>query len=101
MAARDREWLIPEARGQHLAGWALRGVVAFAFEELAIPRLHLFVEPWNTASARTAEFAGFAREALLRGWERIGHQQHDAYSFVLLRDEWTNPGLTVRPGVVE
>ena len=37
---------------------------------LAIPRLHLFVEPWNAASARTAEAAGFDREATLRGWER-------------------------------
>jgi RimJ/RimL family protein N-acetyltransferase len=82
-------WLTDAARGRKLAGWALRGVVAFAFEELAIPRLHLFVEPWNTASLRTAEFAGFTREGLLRGWERISGTQHDAYSYVLLGQEWT------------
>jgi RimJ/RimL family protein N-acetyltransferase len=81
-------WLVPSARGRKLAGWALRAAVDFCFSELSIPRLHLFVEPWNTASQRTAEFAGFTREALLRGWERIGDEQHDAYSYALLREEW-------------
>ena len=82
-------WLTPSARGAHLAGWALRGVVAFAFETLAIPRLHLFVEPWNVASQRTAEAAGFVREALLRGWERVDDSQRDAFSYALLRQEWS------------
>jgi [ribosomal protein S5]-alanine N-acetyltransferase len=80
-------WIASSARGQRWAGWALRGVVTFAFEALAIPRLHLFIEPWNIASQRTAEFAGFTREALLRGWERIDGAQHDAYAYVLLRQE--------------
>jgi len=82
-------WMAPSARGRQFAGWALRGVVSFAFEVLAIPRLHLFIEPWNIASQRTAAFAGFAQEALLRGWERIDHEQHDAFSYVLLRQEWS------------
>jgi RimJ/RimL family protein N-acetyltransferase len=80
-------WMVSSARGQRWAGWALRGVVTFAFEVLAIPRLHLFIEPWNIASQRTAEFAGFRREALLHGWERIDSAQHDAYAYVLLRHE--------------
>jgi [ribosomal protein S5]-alanine N-acetyltransferase len=84
-------WIVPSARGRKSAGWALRGVVTFAFDVLAIPRLHLFVEPWNIASQRTAEFAGFRREALLRGWERIDHEQHDAYSYVLLRETRSPP----------
>jgi ribosomal-protein-alanine N-acetyltransferase len=85
-------WLVPSARGKHLAGWALRGLVTFAFETLAIPRLHLFVEPWNLASQRTAEAAGFAREALLHGWERIDGAQHDVFSYALLRQDW-EPGV--------
>lgn len=83
-------WVAPP-RGRHLAGWGLRGVVAFAFEVLAIPRLHLFIEPWNVASLRTAVFAGFCREALLRGWERMDHEQHDVYCYALLRREWRPP----------
>ena len=80
-------WVAPDARGKNKAGWALRGVVTFAFDVLAIPRLHLFVEPWNIASQRTAEFAGFTREALLLGWERIDHAQRDVYSYARLREE--------------
>jgi [ribosomal protein S5]-alanine N-acetyltransferase len=82
-------WVAPSARGRKLAGWALRGVVSFAFQTLGIPRLHLFVEPWNTASQRTAEFAGFACEGLLRGWERIDGAQRDVYCYALLQHEWT------------
>jgi [ribosomal protein S5]-alanine N-acetyltransferase len=81
-------WVAPSARGHNYAGWALRGVVTFAFAVLAIPRLHLFVEPWNVASRRTAEFAGFTQEALLRGWERIDDVQRDVYSYALLRQSW-------------
>jgi RimJ/RimL family protein N-acetyltransferase len=64
-------------------------VVTFAFEVLAIPRLQLFIEPWNVASQATAEFAGFVQEALLHGWVRINHEQHDAYAYSLLRQKWT------------
>lgn len=81
-------WLLTTARGRGLAGHALRALTAFAFDELAIPRVHLFVEPWNVASARTAASAGFRREATLRGWERIEGEQHDADCFALLHSEW-------------
>jgi [ribosomal protein S5]-alanine N-acetyltransferase len=82
-------WLVAGARGRGLASRALEAVVVFAFEEMAIPRLHLFVEPWNVASARTAEAAGFTREATLRGWERIDGAQRDADCFALLHEEWS------------
>ncbi len=85
-------WVVAGARGRGMAGHALRAVVEFAFGELAIPRLHLFVEPWNTASARTAQAGGFGREATLRGWERIDGEQRDADCFALLRDEWVRLG---------
>jgi ribosomal-protein-alanine N-acetyltransferase len=81
-------WLVAGARGNGLAANALRAVVSFAFDALHIPRLHLFVEPWNVASARTAEAAGFQREATLRGWERIDGEQHDADCFALLHARW-------------
>ncbi len=83
-------WLVAGAHGQGLAAAALRGVVSFAFGTLSIPRLHLFVEPWNIASARTAEAAGFGREAILREWERIDGAQHDADCFALLYSEWAS-----------
>lgn len=85
-------WVVAEARGRGLAAHALRAVVQFAFGELVIPRLHLFVEPWNVASARTAEAAGFYREATLRGWERIDSEQRDADCFALLYGDWVQFG---------
>ena len=83
-------WLVTDARGEGFAASALRAVVSFAFGELSIPRLHLFVEPWNVASARTAEAVGFSREATLRGWERIDGEQRDADCFALLLSEWAS-----------
>jgi RimJ/RimL family protein N-acetyltransferase len=85
-------WLVAGARGHHLAARALEAIVSFAFAELAIPRLHLFVEPWNVASARTAEAAGFTHEATLRGWERIDGDQRDADCYALLHTEWALGG---------
>jgi ribosomal-protein-alanine N-acetyltransferase len=84
-------WLVESARGAGAAGWALRGLVAFAFDGLAIPRLQLYIEPWNEASVRTAVSAGFAHEAHLRGWERIDGEQHDVDCYSLLRAEWNAP----------
>jgi ribosomal-protein-alanine N-acetyltransferase len=84
-------WLVADARGQRMATHALRAIVAFAFGTLSVPRLHLFVEPWNVASAKTAEAAGFAREATLRGWERIDGEQHDADCYAFLYADWFRP----------
>ncbi len=81
-------WLVDTARGRGLAAHALEAVTTFAFGDLGIPRLHLFVEPWNVASARTALSVGFCHEATLRGWERIDGTQHDCDCFALLRQEW-------------
>ncbi|HVT41616.1 MAG TPA: GNAT family N-acetyltransferase [Acidimicrobiales bacterium] len=81
-------WLVPSARGSGLAARALTAIAAFAFDEFAVPRLHLFVEPWNVASARTALAVGFRREATLRGWERIDGTQHDADCFAFLYEDW-------------
>jgi RimJ/RimL family protein N-acetyltransferase len=81
-------WVVESARGKRLAAHALQAVVTFAFDELAIPRLHLFLEPWNVPSARTATAAGFRREATLRGWERVRGAQRDADCYALLHEEW-------------
>jgi [ribosomal protein S5]-alanine N-acetyltransferase len=85
-------WVVPSARGRHTAGLALRAAATYAFEVLAIPRLQLFIEPWNAASLRTAEYGGFVQEAFLHGWERIGGTQHDAYCYALLQQDWNAQG---------
>jgi RimJ/RimL family protein N-acetyltransferase len=41
----------------------------------------LYVEPWNVASIRTAEGAGFQREGLLRSWQEVGGVRKDMYMY--------------------
>lgn len=48
-------------------------------------RLQLFVEPWNVASIRTAERAGFEREGLLRSWREVAGKRRDFLCFSRIR----------------
>ncbi|MGW8887110.1 GNAT family N-acetyltransferase [Streptomyces sp. NPDC055749] len=80
-------WLTAQDRGQGVAGAALRTVTTWALHDLLIPRVQLLVEPWNTASVRTAEQAGFRREGLLRSWQPIGDRRRDILMYAALNDE--------------
>ncbi|MFF8280156.1 GNAT family N-acetyltransferase [Streptomyces lateritius] len=70
-------WIAAPHRGEGAAGAALSAVSEWALGTLAVPRLQLLVEPWNTASARTAERAGFEREGVLRAWQEVGGERRD------------------------
>jgi RimJ/RimL family protein N-acetyltransferase len=74
-------WVAGSARGRRAASHAVRAIVGWAHEELKIPRLELYVEPWNVASIRTAEGAGFQREGLLRSWQEVGGVRKDMYMY--------------------
>jgi RimJ/RimL family protein N-acetyltransferase len=78
-------WVARSARGRGAAAAALRTVTAWGLEELGIPRLELYAEPWNTASLRTAEHVGFEREGLLRSWLRVGDQRRDVVIYSKIR----------------
>lgn len=80
-------WVVEHARGHGIAATALRAVTAWGLSELQIPRLQLSVEPWNTASIRTAERAGYQREGLLRQWQEIGGERRDMYLYSMLRTD--------------
>jgi len=73
--------VLRSARGRGAACIALRALAQWAFHDLRIPRLHLYVEPWNTASIMTAEHAGFVREGLLRNWQEVGGTRRDMYMY--------------------
>ncbi|MEU6369466.1 GNAT family N-acetyltransferase [Streptomyces sp. NPDC046931] len=79
-------WVVESARGQGAAVAAVGAVVSWALRDLRIPRLELWVEPWNAASVRTAERAGFQREGLLRGWQQVGDERRDMFVYSLLND---------------
>lgn len=80
-------WVVRSARGRGAATHALRAVSIWALSALAVPRLELYIEPWNIASTRTAERAGYHREGLLRGWEEVGGNRRDMLMYSRLAQD--------------
>lgn len=80
-------WVVGSGRGQGAAGQAVRAISQFALGTAGMQRLELYVEPWNEASWRTSEGAGYRREGLLRQYQRIGAERKDMYVYSLLRDD--------------
>ena len=74
-------WVAGSARGRRAAAFAVGSVVQWAHQQLQVPRLELYVEPWNIASIRTAERAGFQREGLLRSWQEVGGERKDMFMY--------------------
>ncbi len=73
-------FVIPRARGRGLGARALRLIADWAVGDLGFERLELSVEPWNLASLRTAQRAGFTREAVLRSRYEFGGARRDVVS---------------------
>ncbi|MFJ7750876.1 GNAT family N-acetyltransferase [Arthrobacter sp. NPDC097144] len=67
----------PDARGRGVAADALLALMDFAWTLPALYRVELYIEPWNTASVRTAEKAGFVREGILRSHQEIDGVRRD------------------------
>lgn len=84
-------WLNAPARGRGTAAVALDVLTGWATrsgdEDLRVERLELYVEPWNTASWRTAERCGFRREGLMRSWETVDGRRRDMYMYARLRTD--------------
>lgn len=78
-------WIAASARGKGAASHAVKSLTTWAFEHLDVDRLNLFIEPWNIASIKTAERAGYEFEGLLRNWERVGGVSRDMGSYVRTR----------------
>lgn len=77
--------VLKAARGRGVAADALRALTGFAWTIPAIHRVELYIEPWNTASIRTAEHAGYQREGLLRSHQRIGDTRRDMLIHAIVR----------------
>ena len=81
-------WLLPEARGLSWAAAALRLVSNWGFESLDVERVGVVVDLDNLASQRTAQKAGFTREAVLRGYLRTPRWGRvDVWSFSRLASD--------------
>jgi RimJ/RimL family protein N-acetyltransferase len=77
--------VMPSARGRGLATAALVAGTEFAWTIPGLHRLELHIEPWNTASIRTAERAGYQREGLLRSHQEIGGLRRDMLLYAAVR----------------
>ena len=78
--------ITPGARGSGFAGSALRALADFAWTVPEVHRVELHIEPWNTASIRTAERAGFEREGLMRSYMEISGQRRDLLLYAAVRE---------------
>lgn len=77
----------PAARGRGVAAVALRVLTVFAWSIPQAHRVELYIEPWNAASVRTAERAGYRREGLLRSHQLIGGERRDMVLYARLRTD--------------
>jgi RimJ/RimL family protein N-acetyltransferase len=78
-------FVMPSARGRGFATAALRAGTAFAWTIPQVRRIELHIEPWNVASIRTAERAGYAGEGLLRRHREIGGERRDVLLYATAR----------------
>ena len=75
-------WIGPGHRKQGYAGEALKLLTEWALTVRQMPRIELYIEPWNEGSWRTAESAGYRRDRLLPSWQKIGTQWRDMYRYL-------------------
>jgi RimJ/RimL family protein N-acetyltransferase/ADP-ribose pyrophosphatase YjhB (NUDIX family) len=97
--------VLPEHRGQGVAGRAVRLMIRFAFDELKLHRVAAYADPHDRASLRIAGRAGLRREGLVRaardrGGESSGEPGAERQDAVLLARLATDPEPTSRDGFI-
>ena len=83
--------LAPAQQGQGYATEALRCLLRFCFEELALHRVVALVDPRNAPSVALMERVGLRREGHARqnGWYK--GEWCDEYQYALLAADWAAP----------
>lgn len=81
--------IAPSARGRGRAAEALTAITTFGWSLARLYRIELYIEPWNVASQRTAEAAGYQREGLLRSHQEIGGRRVDMFLYASIRPQGT------------
>ena len=72
-------WVLPDARGQQIAGRALSAVTRWSFDALGLHRIELSHSTANTASCRVAHYANFPAEGTKRGEAHHADGWHDMH----------------------
>jgi RimJ/RimL family protein N-acetyltransferase len=76
-------WLLRGVRGRGLASRAVALVTPWALAQPDVTGLEAHVEPWNEASCRVVERAGFTRDRLLPGEISVAGRRADVIRYVL------------------
>ncbi|QGQ20948.1 GNAT family N-acetyltransferase [Cellulomonas sp. JZ18] len=79
--------VVPSARRRGYATDALVALTRFGWTMPGLRRITLLVEPWNVASVRTAERAGYVRDGLLRDHPLTGGARRDVVVLVAERED--------------
>jgi RimJ/RimL family protein N-acetyltransferase len=83
-------WTASEARGRGVATRAVRLLSLWAFDELGLARVQIYVDVTNAGSQRVAERAGFVREGVLRSHSQLKGERFDSVIFSLLPADLQN-----------
>lgn len=76
-------WLVRPSRGKGFASRAVALIAPWTLAQPGVSGLEALVEPWNEASCRVVERAGFTRDRLLAGEISIAGRQADVIRYVL------------------
>jgi RimJ/RimL family protein N-acetyltransferase len=82
-------WVFPAFRGRRYASRAVILACGWAFAELGVERMEIYVEPDNAASRSTALRAGFTEEGVLRARGRFGDERRDLVLYSRLPSDGT------------
>jgi ribosomal-protein-alanine N-acetyltransferase len=74
-------WTGGQARQSGLTTDAVTTAATWLLTHAGVARLEAYIEPWNSASTRVAEKAGFHREGLMKSFAPIGGHRKDAYLY--------------------
>lgn len=80
--------LHPNYWGKGYVKEALQTVISYCFDELNLSRIGATTFPANEASWKLLLKIGFEKEGLLRNYLYQGSQNHDAFMFSIIREDW-------------
>ena len=85
-------WVFPPYRRRAYATRSVELACRYAFDDLAVVRMELYIEPTNSASQRVATKAGFRQEGILREHDRCHSGRSDMVLFSRLRADSPQSG---------
>lgn len=88
--------LHPSHWGQGFMSEAVRGVLAFGYDQMGLDRVELWIDSRNVASQRVAERTGFTRRAAFLQKYAHAAGSHEKLVYGMHSEEWRTPPGTPR-----